>query len=190
MEEKAKPTITALATSREIARTTWTAREQRSLLERAYTGDKSAFPELRAMLDAHPELVRTEGDLAHLAHLNMITAVAGGDNTLVEVLSRRAAQVQAELEGQHPTALEHLLCERIATCWLAVYLLDAATIRTSDGWRPSESIIEQHERMKDKAHKRYLAACAALAKVRRLLAPVINQQVNIAASGANQLNIG
>lgn len=173
-----------------MTRATWTTEEQRALLERSYAGDKGALPELRAMLDAHPEVVRAEGDLAHIAHLNMITAVADGDNALVEMLARRAAQVQIELEGQHPTALEHLLCERIATCWLAVYLLDAARIRTSNGQRLPGDITEQHERMKDNAHKRYLAACATLAKVRRLLAPAINQQVNIAASGANQVNIG
>jgi hypothetical protein len=56
----------------------------------------------------------------------------------------------------------------------AVYLLDAARIQTSDGQWPPDDIIAQQERMKENAHKRYLAACAALAKVRRLLALVIN----------------
>lgn len=182
--------ITAPAIGREMTRTTWTVEEQRSLVERAYAGDKDIFPELRAMLDAHPEIARAEGDLVRTAHLTMITAVAGGDSTLIEMLSRRAMQIQTALEGQHPTALERLLCERIATCWLAVYLLDAASIKTADGQRPPESVIEQHERMKDITHKRYLEACTALARVRRLLAPVINQQINIAASGAHQLNIG
>ena len=121
------------------------------------------------MLDAHPEVVKAEGDLAHLAHLAMIEAVTREDRVLPEVLTRRVAQMQAELEGTRPTALESLLCERIATCWLAVYLLDAARIVTANGERPPEDIIEQHERMKQKAHKRYLEACLALAKVRHLL---------------------
>ena len=127
------------------------------------------------MLDVHSEAVKAEGDLAHLAHLNMIEVVTREDRVLPEVLTRRIAQMQTELEGSHPTVLESLLCERIATCWLAVYLLDAARIVTANGERPPENIIEQHERMKQRAHKRYLEACLALAKVRRLLGPSIAQ---------------
>ena len=108
VEAKEQPIITASAIGREITRTAWTVEEQRSLLRRAYTGDKSVFPELRAMLDAHPAIVRAEGDLVQMAHRAMIAAVAEGDNALIELLSRRAMQIQAALEGQHPTALERL----------------------------------------------------------------------------------
>lgn len=165
----AQSLIVAPTTRPDLTKTAWTTTEQRALLARAYTGDKEATHELRAMLDAHPEVVQAEGDLAHLAHVTMIAAVASSDIVLSEVLIRRVAQLQAELEGMCPTALERLLCERIATCWLAVYLLDAATIETGNGERPSENIIEQHERMKQKAHKRYIEACLALAKVRHML---------------------
>lgn len=155
---------------------------------RAYSGDKSAAPELRAMLDAHPEVVRTAGDLPRDAHLAMTRAIVGADAGSPEVFARRAAQVRAELEGAHPSPLERLLCERIATCWLAVYLLDAATVTASNGQRPPARIIEHHERMKDSAQRRYLDACVALARVRRLLQPSL--QVNIAQPGAQQLNVG
>jgi hypothetical protein len=161
--------IVAPTTGPDLTKTAWTPTEQGALLTRAYTGDKAATRELRAMLDAHPEVVQAEGDLAHIAHLTMIAAVASSDIVLSEVLIRRVAQMQAELEGMRPTALESLLCERIATCWLAVYLLDAARIETANGERPPENVVEQHERMKQKAHKRYIEACLALAKVRHLL---------------------
>lgn len=167
--EKALTLITAPTSVPALAKTEWTAGEQQALLKRAYRGDKAAIPELRAMLDAHIEVVRVEGDLAHIAHLAMIAAVASGDIVLSEVLPLRVAQMQAELEGTRPTALESLLCERIATCWLAVYLLDAARIPTANGERPPEDVIAQHERMKQNAHKRYIEACLALAKVRHLL---------------------
>lgn len=166
---------------------TWTAEEQKALVARAYSGDKRALPELRAMLDAHPEVVQEEGNLPQHAHLAMATAVAGDDVGLPEVLARRAAQVRAELEGAHPSPLERLLCERVATCWLAVYLLDAVTMVSSNGQRPPAKMVEHHERMKESAQKRYLDACVALAKVRRLLRPSV--QVNIAQEGAQQLNV-
>src|SRR6185437_427330 len=130
--EKAQSLIVAPTARPDLTKTAWTTTEQRALLTRAYTGDKAATHELRAMLDAHPEVVQTEGDLAHLAHITTIAAVANGDIVLSEVLIRRVAQMQTELEGMRPTALESLLCERIATCWLAVYLLDAASIETAN----------------------------------------------------------
>jgi hypothetical protein len=156
-------------------------------MARAYGGDKSVLPELRAMLDAHPDVVRTHGNLPRDAHLAMTHAVAGDDVGLPEVMARRAAQVRADLEGEHPSPLERLLCERVATCWLAVYLLDAVSIVTTNGQRPSAKVVEHHEQMKDSAQKRYLEACLALAKVRRLLQPSV--QVNIAQAGAQQLNV-
>lgn len=165
----------------------WTPEEQKALVTRAYDGDKSVLPELRAMLDAHPEVVRAQGDLPRDAHLAMTHAVAGDDVGLPEVMARRAAQVRADLEGAHPSPLERLLCERVATCWLAVYLLDAATMLTISGQRPPARVLEHHERIKDSAQKRYLEACVALAKVRRLLQP--SMQVNIAQAGAQQLNV-
>ncbi|HEX5440025.1 MAG TPA: hypothetical protein VFW76_04030 [Ktedonobacterales bacterium] len=167
--EETQSLITVPTNAPALTTTEWTAGEQRALIKRAFTGDKAAIPELRAMLDAHPEVVQAEGNLAHIAHLAMIAAVASGDIILSEVLPLRVAQMQTELEGPHPTALESLLCERIATCWLAVYLLDAARIETANGERPPEDVIMQHERMKQNAHKRYIEACLALAKVRHLL---------------------
>ena len=167
--EKALSLITAPTSVPALAKTEWTAGEQQALIERVYKGDKAAIPELRAMLDAHPEVVQAEGDLAHLAHITMIAAVASSDIVLSEVLIRRVVQMQTELEGPHPTALESLLCERIATCWLAVYLLDAARFETANGERPPEDVIMRHERMKQNTHKRYIEACLALAKVRHLL---------------------
>ena len=167
--EKAQSLITVPTIAPALTKTEWTAGEQRALIKRAFKGDKAAIPELRAMLLAHPEVVRAEGNLAHVAHLAMIAAVASGDIVLSEVLIRRVAQLQAELEGMCPTALERLLCERIATCWLAVYLLDAARIPTANDERPPEDVIAQHERMKQNAHKRYIEACLALAKVRHML---------------------
>lgn len=171
MEERTntQALIPMLATGSAMTKTAWTAAEQRTLIQRASSGDKAALPELRAMLDAHPEVALAEGNLVRIAHLAMVEAVAESDTVLPEVLARRVAQMQADLEGPHPTALESLLCERITTCWLAVYLLDAARIETDDGQRPPENIIEQHERMKHRAHKRYIEATLALAKIRRLL---------------------
>jgi len=42
--------------------------------------------------------------------------------------------------------------------------------------------------MKTRAHRRYLGACVALARVRRLLYPMV-AQINVAQPGAQQVNM-
>lgn len=141
------------------------------------------------MLDHHPAAVRALSDVALVARRRMAHDVSPPDNLILEeALPRRAAEMQRELEGAHPSPLERLLCEHIATCWIAVSLLDAVSISTADGRPLPPASEEHHERMRSLAQRRYLAACESLAKVRRLLAPVM-QQVNIAEAGAQQLNL-
>jgi hypothetical protein len=173
------------------AKSVWKQDERHALARRAQAGDATVLPELRAMLDAHPDTTLRLTDVAYTAHTQMARAVAPpNDLLLVEVMPRRVAMLQRELEGPNPSPLERLLCERIATCWLAVYLFDAAAIQTgADGRQPSLQALELDERNKSRAHRRYLDACVALAKVRRLLGPV-SQQVNIAEAGASQINVG
>jgi hypothetical protein len=169
-------------------KTSWTREERSALVTRVEQGDKAALPELRAMLNAHPDAVTHMLDLAWQTHLAWAKRVSPKDDLLLpELMPRRVEQMQRELEGPHPTPLERLLCERAATCWFAMYLLEASQpddpkIASSFAWR------EHADHMKDRAHARYMTALLTLAKVRRLLRPDV-QQVNIAAAGAQQLNV-
>jgi hypothetical protein len=165
----------------------WTHPERQALVTRLSTGDRSAMPELRAMLDAHPETVKSwtahvlnaGWHLAHEYFADELRPLAA------EMLPRRVRQIRAELEGEHPTPLERLLCERVAACWLAVALLDAATPAGLDSAPASPAWQRHHDEMKTRAHRRYLDACVALARVRRLLQPgPLLAQVNIAQRGA------
>jgi hypothetical protein len=92
-----------------------------------------------------------------------------------------------ELAGPNPTPLEHLLCQRIATCHLALHLMESSKVEYASG-QPFNNDDEEHwEMLKNRAQRRYLDAILALAKVRRLLVPA-SGQVNIAEAGAQQLN--
>ena len=96
---------------------------------------------------------------------------------------RRLAQMRADLSGPNPTPLEKLLIERILANHLAVNYCDASYCQNA-----AELSIERadyYQRRIDRAQRRYLDAVLALAKVRRLLLPVV--QVNI---GEKQVNIG
>jgi hypothetical protein len=118
----------------------------------------------------------------------MLLEATVGKNLLDrEMWERRAAAMEQELAGPHPTPLERTLCERIASCWLDAQLADlvfAARLKES----MSIAAGDYYQRRQDRAHARYLAAVQALARVRRLLAPVV-AQVNIAQPGAQQVNL-
>lgn len=175
-----------------VSKTTWTPDERTALLDRAtWQGDASALPELRAMLDAHPDEVRWF-TAYQLSPVHPILAAGnfeqGQQEAMREILIRRVSQMREELASANPSRLEHLLCERIAACWLALSMLEASTLAGPNGGPASTTAQEHHDRMISRAHKRYLEACESLAKVRRLLRPIA-AQVNIATEGANQLNV-
>ena len=136
------------------------------VLEAARRGDPAALPALRAFLDEKPEIWRHAGDLAAHAERSWAELAAGPDLLARESLARQLAALKAELAGPTPTPLEWLLVERIAATWLQVNYADAIAARARDvSVKQAELAIERQ----DRAHRRHLAAVAALATVRRLL---------------------
>jgi hypothetical protein len=99
---------------------------------------------------------------------------------LREALTRKLATLKEELAGGTP--LERLLVERLVSCWLNVYHIDAlyATRMNDLTWAESDYFQRRQER----AHRQYLSAIRTLAEVRRLLAPAL--QVNI---GTQQVTV-
>lgn len=97
-----------------------------------------------------------------------------------ELALAQAEALQRELEGEHSTALERILCERVVTTRLIVSELRTFPL-------PNVSVT-QHDEMVTRAHQRLMHATLTLAKVRRLLRPQI-AQVNIAEAGAQQFNM-
>jgi hypothetical protein len=95
--------------------------------------------------------------------------------------------VRDDLAGPNPTALERILCERVALCWFDAHEMDRRYINQAD---TSLKIAEYRESRRDRAHKRFLAACRTLATVRKLALPAIqvnlaHQQVNIARANGS-----
>lgn len=82
--------------------------------------------------------------------------------------------------GPAPTALERLLVERIATCWLHLHQLELTYAAQQSMALP---LAAYYQRTISAAQKRYLAAIWALAQVRKLALPVL--QVNIAGKQVN-----
>ena len=140
--------------------------EIRALLTRAAGGDREALPELRAALDRRPELWRTLGDLAAHVELAWIAEVAGANPALAEVLARKVAALKRELGGPSPSALERLLVDRVAACWLQLHHADLAAARMHD---ETTEGLERMRKRQAAAERRHAGAIEALARVRRLL---------------------
>lgn len=161
--------------------------QMEDLLGKAQRGDKKAWDALRAGLAKVPDWETGYPSPAEYARSVFLGAVLGDNHFVKEAWDRRVCTMIRELAGADPSPLEHILCERVATCWLDMSLADlnyAARAKENMSFAAGE----YYQKAKDRAHKRYLSACLALAKVRRLLAPVA-QQINIAQPGAAQLNV-
>ncbi len=140
----------------------------RVLVTEAKQGVANVVPEIRKILDQHPEIWRHLGDLSSHVESRWLDLVAGNDVSLHESLSRRVNELRAEILGDDGgTVLERLLAERIVVAWLQVRFFDAALSLAADGGPASH--IRMLEQQIGRAQRRYIAAIKALAEVRKLL---------------------
>jgi hypothetical protein len=153
----------------------------RELVDRAEKGDRSVLPELRRLLQDPNVIDRMGGNVAQHVELMLIAQISGKDLMTSESLTRKMEVLREDLTGQNPTALERLLAERIALCWLALHKLESDYLR-----KPDISVSEGNylQRAIDRAQRRYLSAVKTLAQVRKLALPIL--QVNI---GQRQINV-
>src|SRR5262249_16113299 len=98
--------------------------ETNRLIERAAAGDDSCHDEVLALLDdpaRGPVLVQALFSMANIARNKVIEQVAGKDILATEAIHRKLESIRIAMEGDNPSAIEMLLAERIATCWLVVW---------------------------------------------------------------------
>jgi hypothetical protein len=146
--------------------------EIRAVLERARSGDATALPALRRVLDDHPEIWQQYGALATHARQTWIELIGDKDLSLKESLVRQIEAMRATLAGPNPSPLETLLVERIVACWLQTSYADAAAAQTEGLSRKQAEFAVKRQ---DSAHRRYLMAIATLAMTRRLLVSTVNE---------------
>lgn len=113
----------------------------------------------------------------------MIASVAGSNVAIKEATQIQMAKLRRELLGPDPSPLERLLVERVVCCWIAVNGYETRHAQKAGDMTIPQS--EYHQRLTDRAHRRFLSSVKSLAQVRRLALPAI--QVNI---GDKQVNVG
>jgi len=153
---------------------TTTAEGRKEIMRRAQEGDTSVVPALRRILrEDDDELI----DSGHLARMALARAAAReGDLLTREIYIRQMEKDAEELAGPNPSPLEKMLAEKVAIsrfrCYyyesLSVLQLGQGTLQIDD---------HRHKRLA-RANRDFLAACKALAQVRKLELPFV--QLNVA----------
>jgi hypothetical protein len=148
------------------------------LFAKARDGDAAARDKLH-------DLIRTRnwvdwlGDLGRQATRQLVWKASGSDRAWEVGIAQKANALHAELLGENPSVLERLLARRVVNGWLAVHALELElTLRP-----PSDARDRAHlDAALTRAQKRYAEAIRELARVRRLQAPAILAQLNLAAT--------
>jgi hypothetical protein len=120
--------------------------------------------------------------LAHQVERSWITALSGQDLLSKEIIDREVQGLRSQLLGPHPMPLEKLLVDRICVCWLA---LQHSELHAAKRFNERAVVLTpSEEHRQDKVHGRFLMAVRELARVRKLLQPTTQFQVNL---GTNQI---
>lgn len=110
-------------------------------------------------------------------------AMYGDSPGAQEGFERKLEDLRKQLAGLEPSVLELLLVERIVLCWVQVNHADMRFVTQQKSLTFEQA--EYYMRRQDRALKRFLQACKALAQIRKLLRP--NIQLNVAEKQINIL---
>ncbi len=152
------------------------------LIEAARSGDRECKEAMISLLPSSPKAaLEVGGGLARVAERASLTAIGlldDGDTPVRDIANAEITVLRAELEGKAPSALERLLVSRVICSWLSVNGAEWEYANITRG-RSDLQREEFYDRRLARAQRRFLAACKALAQVRKLLGPSF--QVNVAA---------
>lgn len=152
--------------------------EATEVFQKARAGDAAAQAQVRDLIRRR-DWVAWLGDLGRQATFQLVARAAGGDPVWEAGITEKVNALRRELLGEKPTVLEELLVRRVVNGWLAVHVLEL------------EQTVRPPVEMRDRAHldaaltraqKRMAEAVRELARVRRLQAPRILAQLNLAAA--------
>src|SRR5262245_46683632 len=98
--------------------------ELQGIVAKAKSGDETVLPRLRELLDAHPRIWQTYGDLGTQAEMSWVAMIAGKNMHLRECLLRKIAAMKDDLAAASASPLEKLVIQRVVVCWLQLQHAD------------------------------------------------------------------
>jgi hypothetical protein len=164
-----------------------TVEKLQDLLRLAEKGQEDAVPEIRQILNEHPDLAWRFVDVAQIAEDALIEKMTREEDLATkEILRCQLEAMREEIAGENPSPLERLLAERIVATWLQIQLFEG--LYTSGMSKKSSMTIAQgsfHQKRLDQTYRRHLSAIRALAQMRKLLKGASITQINIAEKQIN-----
>lgn len=145
---------------------------------KARDGDAAALARVPALIRDR-EWVNWIGNLGRQATRQLVIKASGGDPVWEAGIAEQVDAIRDELLGAEPSILEQLLVRRVVNGWIATHALELElTLRP-----PNDPKARDHlDRALTRAQKRYTEAIRELARVRRLQAPAILAQLDVAAT--------
>ena len=160
------------------------AEELQVHVEKADQGDEHALRMLRERLPdlADQYLVEMCGDLPRQTEEAVIRSLCGDSRAWAAGIKLKADELRSELAGTDSTLLERVLIDRLICCWIDANSADyiSASRHRQEG---TVAHLTFFQKKQDRAHRRFLAACKALAQVRKLMG--VNVQINVAEKQIN-----
>ena len=162
-----------------------TVEKLQDLLRLAEQGQEDAVPEIRQILNEHPDLAWRYVDVAQSAEDALIEKMTREEDLATkEIMRCQLEAMREQIAGENPSPLERLLAERIVATWLQIQLFEG--LYTS-GMSKSMTIAQGsfHQKRLDQTYRRHLSAIRALAQMRKLLKGASITQINIADKQIN-----
>ena len=163
-----------------------TVEKLHDLLRLAEKGQEDAVPEIRQILNEHPDLALRFVDVAQIAEDALIEKMTREEDLATkEIMRCQLEAMREEIAGENPSPLERLLAERIVATWLQIQLFEG--LYTSGMSKSSMTIAQGsfHQKRLDQTYRRHLSAIRALAQMRKLLKGASITQINIAEKQIN-----
>jgi hypothetical protein len=168
----------------EIEASEKTVEKLHDLLRLAEKGQEDTVPEIRQILNEHPDLAWRFVDVAHIAEDALVEEMTEEQDLAAKELIRYQLEAMREqIAGENSSALERLLSERVVLTWLEVQLFEALYAKNMRKLTIAQA--EHHQKRLDRAHRRHLSAIGALAQMRKLLKGTAITQINIAEKQIN-----
>ena len=140
---------------------------------------------LRALLDKHPDLWRSGGDLA--IQTQQLILSADGMSAASREFTRAALDAMRQgLDYSTSPMLEQMLIEQVLLAWLRLNVWEYKYTGMNEQGM-SLPVAEFWEKRVSAAQRRYLRAVETLARVRKITRATL--QVNIAEAGSQQVNV-
>jgi hypothetical protein len=176
--------MSTMSSSGELEEAEKTVEKLHDLLRLAEKGKEDAVPEIRQILNEHPDLAWRFLDVAHIAEDTLIEEMTKeGDLATKELIRCQLEAMREQIAGKNSSALERLLSERVILTWLEVQLFEALYAKNMRNLTIAQA--EHHQKRLDRAHRRHLSAIRELAQMRKLLRGTAITQINIADKQIN-----